>query len=512
MMSSLPSSRGYFNDDRLFPIDDIRQLIYHNEDYHSTTSTITFSQTRAGWVIPTVTSLVSLCASALIIYIIARSDRNRHTATYHRIMGFMSIADMISSLAASLTTIPMPKDVNEVYNFDGKSFGTVMTCEIQGVSRELGVRLSATTSMCLSLYYLLTIRYHVSHRIITKYVEPACLVTMLLTSIIPVTLSWKRKLYNPTPCWSWCAMGEFPYGCSEGDGLGCIRGQEGAAAEATSLIWVQLIISAVLQVVCLGSIVVTVYSRDKEQARTDFTKIDGGNQSEPNYEEQSQPAPMEEAPRRVEGDDRYQEVDGEEDIQLQHITGARHIQDSTRMILIHAIMYAVAFLGPHFLIPQLSPDSKMLIILALIFRPLQGFFNALIFISQKLYIIRQADENLTFREALNRIFMSPSVIPAVVIELPSRLHTLRNRSAHSRSSPFPNSRASNDPSLVISNSAGSKELPADRRVKGYYDSVHIPTFDMPAPNTGFPTVTHDSYMSDSSFLDTIDEEMVVEEG
>eukprot|EP00979_Chaetoceros_neogracilis_P012900 scaffold3548_cov236-Chaetoceros_neogracile.AAC.1 len=427
----LPSSNNKTDNDQLFLIDDIRQL----SEYINISTSASFSQTRAGWVIPTVTSIISFCASALIIYIIARSDRNRYTATYHRIMVFMSFADMLSSSAISLTTIPMPKDVNEVYNFDGKSYGTVVTCEIQAFTYVLGIRISAGASLCLSVYYLLTIRYHVSHEVITRCVEPTFLVlTLLMGSIPPIFTTLTKQLYNPNPLMSWCVIDQFPHGCSD-DGVGCIRGQEGATAKARTLIWFQVAALTLLHVVCLGSIVATAYTRDKKQAQKELLRREGGEVH-------------------------HQEVEEESDASLQHNNGANHIQD-TRMIVKHAIMYSVAFIGTNFF-PILSPDSTILAILTITFRPLQGFFNALIFISQKVYIIRQTDEDLTFCKALNRIIMSPSVVPAIVIELPSRLTALRNASASSSISSFPTRwKSSIGPSLVISNSGGSKELPAD---------------------------------------------------
>jgi hypothetical protein len=430
-------------------------------------------------------------------------------------MVFMSIADMLSSFAISLTTIPMPKDVNEVYSFDGNSYGTVVTCEIQAITYVLGIRLSAGASICLSVYYLLTIRYHVSHEVITRCVEPTFLIVTLLVAIIrPIFLLLRRQLYNPTPLMSWCTMGEFPLGCSEDDGEGCIRGQEGTTAKTRTLIWFQLATLTILQVVCLVSIVATVYTRDKEQAQKELLNIDSSHQS------------IEEVSRRDAGEVQHQEVEEESDAPLQHNNGDNHIQD-TRMIVKHAIMYAIAFIGTNFLIPILSSDSTILAILTITFRPLQGFVNALIFISQKVYIIRQADEDLTFCKALNRIIMSPSVVPAIVLELPKRLTTLKDGSANSSSfSSFPTrGGSSNGPSLVISNSAGSKELPADRKpaLKRYYDGVHIPSLDMPGPSW-LPAVTQDaigckikneshakrrgSYLSDFSYLDIIDEEII----
>jgi|AntRauTorckE5430_2_1112549.scaffolds.fasta_scaffold02015_2 hypothetical protein len=526
-MYHLPSnSKRHFDGDQLFPIrvDDIRQL---SEDVSISISS--FSQTRAGWVIPTVTSIISFCASALIIYIIARSDRNRYTATYHRIMGCMSIADMISSFAISLTTIPMPKDVNEVYSFDGNSYGTVLTCEIQAFTYILGVRFSIAASICLSVYYLLTFRYHVSHQVITKCVEPIFLIMALLLAVIRPITTLKKQLYNPTTSTSWCVIGEFPLGCSEEDGVGCIRGQEGATAKARTLIWSRLAIATILQVVCLGFIVVTVYTRGKKQARTLLKNTDDNHQSEPKYEEELQAVSIEEVLTRDEGEVQHQELEEESNASLQHNNGANHIQD-TRMIVKHAIMYAVAFVVTNFPVPQLYSDSTILAILTLTFRPLQGFFNALIFISQKVYIIRQADEDLTFCKALNRIIMFPSVVPAIVIELPKRLTTPRNGSASSSCLSFPTSRrSSNDPSIVISKSTGSTELPAgrDQGLKRHYNNITFPSSDMPA-SSWLPEVTQqdgigytirnktdDSLERCSNFSDlislvTIDEENISE--
>jgi len=101
------------------------------------------SRTKAGWVIPTVTGSISFVLSALIIYIIARSgERNAYTATYHRIVVGMCLSDMLSSFAIALTTIPMPKDVHQVYNFDGAAYGTTTTCEIQAFTYSSGAGLS----------------------------------------------------------------------------------------------------------------------------------------------------------------------------------------------------------------------------------------------------------------------------------------------------------------------------------------------------------------------------------
>jgi len=466
-----------------------------------------FSLTKAGWVIPTVTSGISFFSSALIIYIIAQSERNTYTITYHRIMVFISIADMISSLAVSLTTIPMPKDVNEVYNFEGKSYGTVLTCEIQGFSYGLGLRLSLAASICLSVYYLLKIRYRVPHRVITKCAEPVFVIITLLVAVIPPLFALENKMYNPTPLSSWCTISEFPYGCSEENGVDCIRSQNIKAYRVGSFLY--LFIAAALQAICLVLIVATAYKQDEGQARTALHV--GNGQSQHNEEElhtierlRDDGEVQDQAKLKAVSDGRLQDT-------------ARH-QDA-RMVANYAIMYAAAFVGTHSFFPRLFPGSIFFAVMALVFRPLQGFFNALIFISQKVYIIRQAHEQLSFCEALTMIIRSPSVVPGIIIELPHILNMLRNGSSREGSSPVPSTRSSHDPSLVVSKSSENPELPIDRNQgeKKYYEGrVHIPKSNLP-PN--WPALAQNgigdtslgsqrgSYLSVFS-LDTIDEENI----
>ncbi len=98
--------------------------------HNSSAYSYNVSQTEAGWILVTAGGIISTVSSALVLYIIAKSDRSEHTSTYHRIMAVMSISDMIMSTAISFTTLPMPLNVHEVYDFDGKVLGTAFTCEV----------------------------------------------------------------------------------------------------------------------------------------------------------------------------------------------------------------------------------------------------------------------------------------------------------------------------------------------------------------------------------------------
>ena len=473
------------SDDALFPTN-YREL----SENHAF-----FSLTRAGWVIPTVTSSISFFSSGLIIYIIARSEQSTYTITYHRIMFLMSIADMVSSLAVSLTTIPMPKDVNKVYNFEGKSYGTVLTCEIQGFSYGLGLRLSLAASICLNVYYLLTIRYRVPHRVITKCAEPVFVIITLLVSVIPPLFALKNKMYNPTPLWSWCTISEFPYGCSKDNDVDCIHSQHIKAFRAGSSLY--LIIAAALQALCLVLIVTTAYKRGEGQKRT----ILHTDVSKPQHDEEKLQAPIE-IFRDEDGEVHDQEKEqSERNDEVQDSNKAS--QQDTRMIANYALMYTAAFIGTHSFFPFFSPHSTILMVFALVFRPLQGFFNSLIFISQKVYIIRQAHEQLSFCEALTMIMRSPSVVPGIVIELPHIFNTPRNISSREGFfAAFPSTRSSHDPSLVVSKSDGGAELPTDRDPGNFlfYEGVRSPA--VPSINLSYDSSLVESKSAEDTELPT----------
>ena len=154
--------------------------------------------------------------------------------------------------------------------------------------------------------------------------------------------------------------------------------------------------------------------------------------------------------------------------------------------------------------------------LRMFFQPLQGFFNLTIFVYHKVYMVLRSDEDLTIAEALEIVFLHPGEMKDSVKIC--NLDLFLDNSAHLPQSDVEevSSRSSHDPSIVLSTSAGSTELPADREPAGnsyYAGRVHIPKSNLP-PN--WPAVTQNkrgctsngsyqgSYLPDFG-LDTIEE-------
>ena len=348
--------------------------------------TSNISLTRAGWIIPTVTGSISLFASSLIISIIVRSDRNRITANYHRIIFCMSLADVVSSLAVALTTIPMPVDVNEVYNFDGIAYGTTITCDIQGVAYVFGTIFVFLTNGYLTLYYLLTIRYNVSSRVVSQFLEPCALIGSLAVSIAFPMILLKNEMINPVPFISWCNTGNYPYDCHLDEEVDCIRGRE---APATTWWFLGFTLCGTLfHLISLTVIVLTVYKREKLQETASSS-------------------------RQTRGDQESQEIGGAQQ-------GQRYNEATT--IAKQAIMYFAAYVTTQSFVPNLasrSNTSVTLQILSIIFKPLQGLFNAMIFIHHKVHMLRQIKADLSFYEALRILLRFPKLVPSsVILEIP----------------------------------------------------------------------------------------------
>ena len=118
----------------------------------TTSSEGKFYFTWAGFIIPTMTGSLSFLSSLTIVIFILRSKSN---TIYHRILVFLSLSDMITSLAIALTTLPMPRDV--IYPFAGPSYGTIGTCEAQGLAYVVGNGLVYSTNGILNFYYACTL-------------------------------------------------------------------------------------------------------------------------------------------------------------------------------------------------------------------------------------------------------------------------------------------------------------------------------------------------------------------
>jgi hypothetical protein len=167
-----------------------------------------FSQSQLMFlaIVPKITSIPSIIGSTFIIQHVIRSKKRR-SQVYHRLLLSMSIADCIWSIKTFLSTWVIPADVPFVY----ANIGNTQTCTASAFIGH-GAPLSSTIyNGMLTLYFLLTIRYGWSNKKVKSKVE-------VWMHAIPLVIGWgtaivalSLDLFNPIG-WT-CWIGTYPVGC-----------------------------------------------------------------------------------------------------------------------------------------------------------------------------------------------------------------------------------------------------------------------------------------------------------
>ncbi len=377
-----------------------------------------FAFTKTARVITTTNSAVSALLSLLVLVIILRSQ-SKLRSVYHRIAFVMSFWDMTAACARTLSTLPMPTDIGNVYPFEG-SRGNIGTCETQAILILTGMSFSLLNLSILSFFYLFTIRYRRSEKYFKRRILPG-LWTLATISVICVILVFKRReMLNPRPMFPYCFVGPLPANC--GDGVECIRG----AASSEKILKLRLQISLgfviVIMVVSMALVVIAVFKFEKEAIEHNFDSDRGADTNQ--------------------GEGLSTVNEGENDSHRHDQSRTSETSESvqfelTKNVSGQAIMYTGAFLLTWlWLLIAVStyrrvPPSNgiywnIICFLVTFFLPLQGFFNALIFLYHKVHILRKSqrrldgyeetDENgMSFCTALRTVVFEPYTVPEMLL-------------------------------------------------------------------------------------------------
>lgn len=145
---------------------------------------------------------------------------NKRGKAIPRVILSLSACDLIFSLALFLTTWPSPSYVELCYNV-----GTQASCTFQGFFVQFGLTSTFLWSGCLSVFYLLIIRYSWTDtqlEKLEKWAHGAIWVFVIGASVFPIPLG----LYNNTGGFCW--IESYPYGCKDsltyGKDANCTRG------------------------------------------------------------------------------------------------------------------------------------------------------------------------------------------------------------------------------------------------------------------------------------------------
>jgi len=346
-------------------------------------------------VISVATASTSAISSMLVIFIILRSQ-SRLSKTYHIIMFFMSFWDFISSTATALVTLPMPSDVHDVYPFSGYAIGTSRTCAAQSFSIVAGQGFTICSIVALNLYYVITIRYGVSDYVLKKKMLPIALAGSIIIVFLPIVIfPLYLDLFNPRPYEPYCLVGQYPEQCKL-NGIECIGGD---VSTKTFIIWWWITIIGIgsgffLVFVSLVLVIMSIFHTERAIKKNARQKVEDESLDQNSIQSTSS-------------------ID-------YHLEGG---YEMTRRALRISLLYIGAFfLTWIWTILTMAVDyadhrtaEKIVDMGKLVFNPLQGFFNASIFIYDKVRMVRSSNENLTFTTALTTVLFHPEDLPEVVL-------------------------------------------------------------------------------------------------
>ena len=332
-------------------------------------------------IVPSITGSISFLSSLAVAFVILRSKSN---GVYHRILLLMSLCDMMSSSAIALATLPMPSDV--IYPFAFPSYGTKETCEVQGFMIQFGSGSVLMLGLVLNIYYLCKLRYNLEDAKFSHSLEPILYLVTFLSMLIPFIIIWKQGAFNPALSDPFCTIREYPDDCTEEtDEVGC-RGVPSIIKQYEFTVFAVLILA-------FGSLIVTmvliIHSFRREEKRLKKHA------------------------------NRNPDVVGES-IPIEEIRKAR---DSRRIVTKQATMYLAAltitwiflFLE-HGLSGVHNNNTRypLISLMRMVFQPLQGFFNMVIFFYHKIRTMRKSDEDITVAAAFLRLISSPKDVPECV--------------------------------------------------------------------------------------------------
>ncbi len=185
--------------------------------------------------------------------------------------------------------------------------------------------------------------------------------------------------FNPRPYEPFCTVGPYPHNCLEDDNdVECIRGGNLSYSMAQGLLFTCLISGLLFLISMMSSMVVVVVTVFK----TELAWRQNGQRRDD-----------------VRNPSRTSDF------------------NNTRTALRQALMYIAAFVLTWIwlCIALISPGKPWNDYLKMFFQPLQGFFNAAIFFTSKVHVLRKSKPDLTRWQALGQVLMSPWTVPLVVV-------------------------------------------------------------------------------------------------
>jgi hypothetical protein len=369
-----------------------------------------FTMKKGGIIVTTVTGTLSAICSVLILNVIRMSNQKLST-TYHRMMVLMSIFDIMASVSMALTSLPMPSD--DELRFAGPMLGNKVTCQIQGYFVLLGAVSGASLYMCLSWYFVCKMKFKVTSDKMSKIIEPVFILYSVASGLLMSIFFLSRDFIHSTPRHSFCTVGAEHSGCDnrtfDEEYLVCDPDEYKRLDAAIHLSIYLMGFNIIMTVSAAMIIIWTILQNRKYNGKKRNISSDAQANS---ISEQSD------------------DVEADNEIILTELCQSRVLITQALMyIFAYLITYSSSLLTNMFNFDASGIDAMM--VLQSIFLPMQGFWNLLIFLYDKAWLVRHSGPiNKSVWETVKTILLYPPDTPE--ISLPVSLMNMMNEDKDSR--------------------------------------------------------------------------------
>lgn len=322
-----------------------------------------FQQAFLGYL-PLASAPFSIFGSSLILYLILSEARQKLRSPYHRLMLGLSTLDFLNSL---MMVVLGPWAVPEGTEFVVGARGTITTCEISGFFLNL-IFGSMWYSLGLAVFFLSIVRFEMKQQRFARWIEPVfhflAFTSPIANGIYAIASDWMNPMdILPGYCWTY----DYPPGCNDSKEVECLRGDNYSGMVEASmilLIWVLIIICMVFL----------------------FTKV-----------------------RNTEK-------------RLQRYAGGRNVRlKRTKETGIQALLYILAFFFVFFPIVVMMTLKRSGVettrenrgvyftfaLLSKLVSPLQGFFNAFIYLRKRFRTLTEDGGRLEFLRRVSSVVLLP---------------------------------------------------------------------------------------------------------
>ena len=298
--------------------------------------------------------VISIVCSTMIIIVL---QRERKKKTFHRLLFGMSFMDIIFSLSYCLSSIPAP------IGTPGAEFayGNTSFCSLQGFMNYIGYSCFVLYDAMLSIYFVLVIIHNINITTIQRKVEPYFHSITLVYSLSSGLFLWATNNFNfsANVCW----IAPLPRDCITNSIVECVHGKL-AYKYRWFLVFVPLLFSFITIIFCMSYLIYSVRRQFNRSRRYQF--------------------------------------DTPQSLQTTTAVAPELDKETTTQ----ALLYIAGFFITSFFIityqiirQEFKKDILWLEFLGMLFLPLQGLFNFLIFLTPRVKSIRRRNQEMSYFRA-----------------------------------------------------------------------------------------------------------------